>query len=106
MTGKNAAGRNVNIRFSRRIHHKAMSQDDLSAAGRVRQQATPPGCCQIMPSDDHEMLPMADASASETISVVSNQLLHAEQFNNPPSIAPLTHIPDLPPPRPATHPLH
>lgn len=30
-----------------------------------------------MPSDDDEMLPMADASASETISVVSNQLLHA-----------------------------
>src|SRR5215475_2329158 len=77
MTGKNVAGRNVNIRFSRRIHHKVMSQNDLSAAGRVRQQATPQGCCQIMPSDDDEMLPMADASAPETISVVSNQLLHA-----------------------------
>src|SRR5215813_12979218 len=100
MTGKNIAGRNVNIRFSRRIHHKAMSQNDLSAAGRVRRQATPQGCCQIMPSDDDEMLPMADASASETISVVSNQLLHAEQFNTRPSIARLANVPEVRAPRP------
>jgi len=76
-----------------------MSQNDLSAADRVRQRAAPQGCCQIMPSDDCEMLPMADASASETISVVSNQQLHAEQFNTRPSIARLANVPEVRAPR-------
>jgi hypothetical protein len=85
-----------------------MSRDNLSAVGRARQQPAPRGCCG-MPSDavvtedpygsDHQILPAGDGSASETKSLVSNELLHAEQFRSVRSRADLAAVPEIRAPR-------
>jgi hypothetical protein len=86
-----------------------MRQRDRPAVSRVGQEPAPQNCSPIMPPDelltegecrpDCQILPTDDASASETISVGSNQLLRAEQFRPLQSKIGLADVPEIRAPR-------